>query len=327
MDKYLQYNSEEFAIEESFINWVKETNPNDINYWNKWLLDHPEKKDDVHAARRIVETMVFADQETIKAKENAIWDKISSKIVEAESPQQHRRSVLRFLLPLAAAAIAGLIIFVNIPTGFSCDTHINSGIAETNQINLPDNSTVTVNTDSKLCYSKESWADHRIVELEGEAFFEVEKGSKFTVKTDNGDVEVLGTSFNVYSRNGQLFVECETGKVQVRSEGTEVILLPSENIKINGSENLVEKAETKSKRSEWRSGTFNYDGEKIDRVLQDMERTFGVDIDIPDALTQEPYTGYFNSQNIDSALYQVLWPLNLKSTKEGKVYIIQPSNK
>lgn len=327
MDKYLKYKSEDFAIEESFINWVKQTNPNDINYWNKWLLDHPEKQEEISAAKEIVQSLVFEDEAALLNKENEIWNKINSKIDVKQVPQKSTTSIFRYLVPLAAAAIAGILVFVNLPQEFSCDTHIISEIAETNQVNLPDNSIVTVNTDSKICYSKETWEDHRIVELEGEAFFEVEKGSKFIVQTINGNVEVLGTSFNVYSRNGQLFVECETGKVKVTSQGTEAVLMPNENVKVDVTENLVEKSESKAKRSEWRSGTFNYTNESISNVLQDVERSFGVDIELPSALHEQLYTGPFVSENIDSALYQVLWPLNLEAIKTGNSYKVQSSKK
>lgn len=327
MDKYLNYKAEDFAIEESFINWVKETKPNDINFWNKWILDHPEKKEDVTIAKEIVESLVFLDEEVLAKKESEIWNKISSHIDDKQVPQNNTTSIFRFLMPIAAAAMVGLLIFFNLPQEFVCDTHINSGIAETNEVNLPDNSVVTVNRDSKLCYSKETWDGNRIVELEGEAFFEVEKGSKFTVQTVNGNVEVLGTSFNVYSRNGQLFVECETGKVKVTSQGNEAILMPNENVKLDLDENLVEKSEIKSKRSEWRGGTFNYNEENIANVLDDMERTFGVDIELSPELDGQLYNGRFVSENIDTALYQVLWPLNLEAIKSGNGYKVQSSKK
>jgi len=327
MDKYLHFSSEDFAVEESFINWVKNSNPQDINYWNKWLLDHPEKKGDVAAAKKIIESINFDEPASVSARENAIWERITSNIDNSRESSKPKSSILKYLLPLAAAAIAGILVFVNLPSAFSCDTFINTELSIADQIALPDQSVITLNAESELCYSKENWAKHRIVKLEGEAFFEVEKGSKFTVQTDHGEVEVLGTSFNVYSRSGQLFVECETGKVQVRSKDRQVILIPNESVIFNSSENIVEKSVMKSRRSEWRNGTFNYEGARIDHVLQDIERIFEVDIDLSMINATELYTGKFTAQDIETVLYNVLWPLNLEAVKERNIYKIHPSNK
>lgn len=326
MDKFLEHTAEDFALEESFINWVKETHRNDINLWNKFLLDNPEKKESIHKARRIVESLNFVDDHELKIKEDKIWNKISEATKEEKAIKQKSPSILRYLLPLAAAAIVGLIVFVNLPQTFTCDTNISSAIAETNQIILPDNSVVTVNADSELCYSKADWANHRIVKLEGEAFFEVEKGSKFLVKTDNGEVEVLGTSFNVYSRDDRFFVQCETGKVGVRSEGKETILMPQESAALDKSTNKLDIIESTFKRSDWRTGTFNYNDEKLGHVLQDIERTFGVTIEEPSNINETLYNGEFTSQNVDSALYQILWPLNLEVIKSDEIFKLQRIN-
>ena len=50
----------------------------------------------------------------------------------------------------------------------------------------------------KFQFDKKRFTDERIIQLRGEAFFEVEKGSRFVVQTGKGAVEVLGTSFNVF---------------------------------------------------------------------------------------------------------------------------------
>ncbi|MEM8906839.1 MAG: FecR family protein, partial [Bacteroidota bacterium] len=87
--------------------------------------------------------------------------------------------------------------------------------ASQEQITLPDGSQVWLNAASKLQFDETNFAQNRILELEGEAFFRVQKGAQFTVKTSNGAIRVLGTSFNVYTRKNQLTVGCFTGKVGV----------------------------------------------------------------------------------------------------------------
>ena len=68
-------------------------------------------------------------------------------------------------------------------------------------IELPDGSQVTMNSKSLIEFNPDSWESNRILKLSGEAYFKVKKGSQFTVNTDNGNVIVLGTEFNVNSLN------------------------------------------------------------------------------------------------------------------------------
>ena len=69
-------------------------------------------------------------------------------------------------------------------------------------VTLPDGSKVNLNADSRLTYKPYQWIISRNVELEGEAFFEVKQGKRFSVKSNQNKVNVLGTSFNIFSRPG-----------------------------------------------------------------------------------------------------------------------------
>ena len=114
-----------------------------------------------------------------------------------------------------AASLAAIIVFSAIFYGSAVEysTDANEKIA----ISLPDGSTVNLNTNSKTSYNAISWYLNRSVSLSGEAFFSVKKGSQFSVNTNNGVIRVLGTSFNVFSRENDFLVECFTGKVEVKN--------------------------------------------------------------------------------------------------------------
>jgi len=58
---------------------------------------------------------------------------------------------------------------------------------------------VVLNSKSTISFNKTDWKNNRQLTLDGEAYFKVEKGSTFTVNTNNGSVTVLGTQFNVNS--------------------------------------------------------------------------------------------------------------------------------
>ncbi|NMM47207.1 FecR family protein [Marinigracilibium pacificum] len=85
-------------------------------------------------------------------------------------------------------------------------------------VTLPDSSVVYLNHNSKISYDEDF--EERIVNLEGEAFFDVVPGdTRFKVVTENGEVEVEGTSFNVVSIKTDINVEVVTGIVHLHSHG------------------------------------------------------------------------------------------------------------
>ncbi len=94
---------------------------------------------------------------------------------------------------------------------------VNSG-DEFQQVELPDGSIVYLNKESSVSY--DGSFETRTIELTGEAFFSVESGEvPFKVITENGEVEVLGTEFNIRSRGDEMEVEVEDGEVEFKSQG------------------------------------------------------------------------------------------------------------
>ncbi|WP_462281675.1 FecR family protein, partial [Salinivirga cyanobacteriivorans] len=92
---------------------------------------------------------------------------------------------------------------------------------------LPDSTRVHLNAQTQITYHPYWWRFGRIVELKGEAYFEVRKGSKFTVNSEMGSTTVLGTRFNIFARNKQYRVQCISGQVEVKDNtGQKQILKP-----------------------------------------------------------------------------------------------------
>lgn len=82
---------------------------------------------------------------------------------------------------------------------------------------LPDGSTVQVMENSRLTYNHITWLWERKLQLLGKASFNVTKGKTFTVRTEAGDVTVLGTKFLIDQQGKKMTVNCEEGSVQVET--------------------------------------------------------------------------------------------------------------
>ena len=82
-------------------------------------------------------------------------------------------------------------------------------------VKLPDGSTAYLNCNGHIEYDKNF--TQRVVKQNGEVFYDVTKGeSPFFVKTEIGEIQVLGTKFNVRSNNNGLEVEVEEGVVELK---------------------------------------------------------------------------------------------------------------
>lgn len=326
MEKYLQFDSLDFAQETSFVNWVRNDNPSDINSWNKWIADHPEKRAIIDEAKLMVSAIKFDLEDAPQQLENKIWNNISKatqpNIVNEPATML---SLIKKWAPLAAAAMIALLVFFNLPSKSSYDTTIMTEYAVNEQQLLPDGSIIDINADSEVAYDANNWDSNREIKLDGEAFFSVKKGSNFKVVTPNGTVEVLGTSFNVFSRDDLFYVECETGKVRVTSEDKELILLPNESVRINLLDNEVSKNEISTKRSAWRRGSFDYNNVSVIEIFEDIERHFDITIDKSQISKEQPFTWRFDNTNVDSVMQQICWTLKLELTKNKNNYQVSPS--
>lgn len=321
MDKYLHYNHIELSEDPSFIKWTKGSADAEKNDWDQWLEIHPEKANDVEQAKAIVLAMKFVEQNPTEIQKDAVWAKIRAEVntpKESVADQKpRRRGIIKMLAYGAVAAVALILLFQNI--GDNYDTTVNVPFAKVERIQLPDGSNVTINADSELKYDVKSWEKDRVVALQGEAFFEVKKGSRFRVKTNNGQVQVLGTSFNVFARGSQFAVVCETGKVSVKSNGNEAILSPQQSVSKIGKENFsVEDVMKNTSRSVWRNGVFMYKGAALNEVVAELERQFDISITMDERLSSVLYTGSFKKDNIETAFEEVFFPLGLKYKIEGK---------
>lgn len=320
-DKYLQYDITQLAQDEAFIRWVRQPESAQSADWQAWLEEHPAQKPKVEAARTLVLGLRFQEADIDAARKEALWERIDSATRERTHTRSRRLS-LRWV-SYAAAAVLLLLVGFFFWSDASGRLMAEAYTGKTLAVELPDGSQATLNAESRLQYRSPLWSGRRVVKLEGEAFFEVEKGEPFIVETANGTVEVLGTSFNVDSYGNSFNVSCYTGKVKVSTAGESIVLEPGQAaIRKNGR--LQPQGFDAKEQQDWRNGLFEYKNTPLEEVFAEMERQFAVDINAPDSILSREYTGFYNNNNLDSALYLVTWPMNLRVEQQGKKITIAP---
>ena len=305
-EENLHIDSIELAEDQSFISWVK-YGLNDEK-WTNWINDHPEQKEKVDEAKSLVQAFQFEEStlpiNTEKLR-NRIDRSIDAKVVEMDqSGTKVRRLYRRSFIGIAAsiAVLLGVMFFLNDPT------EVITPYGEAMVYTLPDGSKVNINAGSSIEYDKKAWDRNRELTLDGEAYFEVEKGSKFRVVTNNGTVQVLGTKFNVYSRGSSFQVKCTEGKVEVKTRGDSEILQAGDIVELRNGE--LEDLPFKAK-FDWRQKAYEYKSAELSEVFGEIERQFNVKVEADESITTMTFTGPLETKDLKKALYMVTWPMNL----------------
>ncbi|GHT37832.1 anti-sigma factor [Bacteroidia bacterium] len=156
------------------------------------------------------------------------------------------------------------------------------------QFTLPDGSTVWLNSESKLSYPETFQGDKRIVNLEGEGYFEVVPNIQkpFIVKTDAMDVEVLGTAFDVssYSANDCIETVLINGSVKISGSlfDHSVVLKPNQILSFNKSNKKALISATKARlHIDWIKERLIFDNDRLSDIIISMEGWYNVSIDCP----------------------------------------------
>ncbi|MBC3757631.1 FecR domain-containing protein [Hyunsoonleella sp. SJ7] len=221
------------------------------------------------------------------------------------------KSFLRVAAVVVALLTSSYFVFFNNTMSFSTE------IAQTETFNLPDNSEVILNAHSKLSYNKKQWKTDRTLDLDGEAFFKVMKGEKFSVMTDAGVVQVLGTQFNVKERDNYFEVQCFEGSVSVTSGENEKILKPGNTFRmVNGK--IIEVKDFNATRPSWLAQESTFDGVPLWQVIDELEHQYDINITVENIDTSVLYSGGFTHNDINVALQSVSIPLKLSYKINGK---------
>lgn len=150
-------------------------------------------------------------------------------------------------------------------------------------ITLPDGSRVWLNASSSLRYPAVFEGD-RIVELTGEAYFEVAKraGQVFSVKVNDMEVKVLGTHFNIMAYDDEPAVKTTLleGAVVVKKAGVSQTLKPGQGASLHRQSGILEllPAVNTDEAVAWKNGFIQFAGSDIRAAMRQVSRWYNVDV-------------------------------------------------
>ena len=315
----------------SFINWAKNKNKNDLEYWNNWIGDHPQNIEVIENAKAIVSGIRFTEQLPNEKKISREWAKVLAHIEDKREfePQKSGKNG-KNKIPLAAAAIvliliswSGFRLFEN----FSTTVH-KTGYGEIIDLKLPDGTSVVLNGNSEIRYEKNRSRD---IHLKGESYFKVKPvpstNAKFWVHTDDLKVEVLGTRFHVNTRKEKTKVVLDEGSIHLEFINGEVKkMVPGEIVSFSkyNDKAVHKKVAVSTPYAFWKDGTYTFNEIPLGEVMQNLEYTYGIEVKYEsDKLEGYIITGGVPNQNLDICITAIERATNTRIIHKNNTLLIQ----
>jgi len=236
--------------------------------------------------------------------------------------QKARKSSKTFqMFKMIGAVAATILLLLGVNHFISPNmVSVSTAYGEQQEIILPDGSTVLLDAKSTLRYNKDKWSAKKEVNLDGNAYFSVKKGSDFTVSTQNGKIVALGTKFTVNSIDDYLNVKCFEGKIKVITD-IESVLVPYETFQKIGKH--TEKSVVKYHQPLWLSGEIRFRSTPLKYVLTAIEKQYGIHFIKKNIDDNKLFSGSFKHDNLALTLKVVLNASNIKvKKKDAHTYVL-----
>ncbi|RXK57853.1 DUF4974 domain-containing protein [Lacibacter luteus] len=340
---YEHLSLEELVQDDFFITSVKQPNEKTKTFWAGFVLQYPQRKNDVDAAMQFVKSLEFEQDVAEQGVKEKLWQAITA---QAATEPKVVSMINRKRWMWAAAAIIG-VLFVSaawLLIQKSSFTTFTAQYGEVKQLVLPDQSVVTLNANSELEFKKQ-WKEGEVREvwLTGEAFFDVKhlhqegnlvkESDRFLVHVGDMTVEVLGTSFNVSARKAETKVVLQTGKVRVdfKNKKSESMLMePGDLVKYNQSTKQVVKEKTDTISTvAWKKKELMLNNTSVQDIINSIENNFGYKVEVADPaiLTRKlAITGNTATISLENeqTLFEILEvSLNVEITKSNDTLYIK----
>jgi ferric-dicitrate binding protein FerR (iron transport regulator) len=258
-----------------------------------------------------------------KTSKEEAWDKL---MLEVKREQRWDRLRIGFMRWGAAAVVLIVVSSILAEWQFSTKT-FEAPFGKMAYVLLPDSSSVTLNSGSVIKHREFGFKRDRVVELKGEALFDVMPGEvDFMVIAGESTVRVLGTRFNVFHRDNILEVKCLYGEVEVKIDNMIIENLQSgSGISYSPKQAIVKKLSVDPLQDiSWTKGEFYFTQAPLNLVIEELQRQFNVKIDIQGFDPHNRlYSGYFTNESISTALDLVCVPMGLMYEIDYKANLVR----
>ena len=203
------------------------------------------------------------------------------------------------------------------------------------QLELVDGTKVWLNAGSSIQFPTAFPGNERMVDVEGEAYFEVAHNTDKPFKTkmpDGSVVQVLGTHFNVNAYNDEsgIKVTLIEGAVEVSNQISKIKLRPGQQAILDGNTLESISGVNIQEVTAWKNGYFHFESASLSTILRELARWYDIQVDYQGSIPDERFFVIVNRNSTLSSVLQALQESlkaaqinNIKFKIEGKRLIVQ----
>lgn len=316
---------EDVITDEDFLAWYHQKNNQQSQDWQNWLSKNEQQLPLVRDAINFLDSLSLKENVIARVETDEALAALHARMEQRTAKLVTMRKPIRWWMTAAAVIVlvtAGLVFWkMNAPQPI-----LQAAYGQLSNNQLPDGSTLILNANSTAKLSKD-WQDgkDREVWLEGEAFFKVAKTAKrsrFIVHTDQLDVIVTGTQFNVMTRDNKTSVLLTEGSVILRTRaGEEYAMKPGEFVELTG-ESLARKEAKEDNVLAWKENKLAFDNTTLQEVAKVISRHYGVSVRVADNSTaSRSLTGIMPNNNLDDLLKAIEIALDIRIVKSDSVIV------
>lgn len=198
-----------------------------------------------------------------------------------------------------------------------------TGVDEVATITLADETVIRLAPSSRLEFSKLT----REVFLSGRAYFAVSKqpGRPFRVIMPDGEIEVLGTRFDVQGGDRPIRVAVVEGHVKVSANGSQVSVTANQ-IAYAGDQGgpEVEEVDDIYQASDWVGDFLAFNSTPMEQVAEEFNGRFGLQIQITDStLLKRTITGWFADSSPEEIVARICRAIDARCTEFDDYVLIE----
>lgn len=336
-----------------------EATPEDLQELADLLRDHPEW----HLRLELYTNLYNSHPQSAPLAESHFSRHLQRLSNHLDTPplkheHPHRRRLFRPWMAAAAILLLAIAFIWLLKTTNNSEQDFNTVTTRPgsrSKLQLPDGTTVWLNSDSRLSYKVTNTT--REVQLTGEAYFDVakDKAHPFHVHTTTVDILVLGTAFDVRSYNNEHNTETSLfqGSVEVtlrNSPDKKIILHPEEKITVNNTEAIVtgiktkrqpepdadqplltlgkvhrQQADSSAIETLWTKNQLYFDDRSLEEIGLALEHWFGVRVNITsETLKQRHFSGNFEEKTLPEVMEALQFTGMLHYSIKNKEVTITP---
>ncbi|MEQ6118675.1 FecR domain-containing protein [Reichenbachiella sp. MALMAid0571] len=242
-------------------------------------------------------------------------------------PKKIKRRFINPWITMSVAASVLLVVSTMLWLSISPDiTTYSTSTAQTKEILLPDGtSKITLAPDSEVSWHEGDWSvNKRNLILKGKALFVVRSGSPFEVKTGNGKVEVLGTTFEVDEFEEGLNVVCYEGSVKTTANDNRSVIVEGGEAYLYYEGEWEDRINIGDSSPSWLKSETKFEKAPLIQVIKSLEKLYNIEIFLGSISLKRRFTGSYPNDKLDVALQIVFNPFEISYELKGnKLYLTE----